>query len=190
MSYSANIYRADAVRYFYLYHYGGIYADIDSVCLKDFEPLLKEHDDADVVFGNLTPTGASNALIISKPRADFWLGVFYALMTMEHIEGNSPVCETGSMLINYCIHEYNKKNIRESTWYVDMWRKLSLKPTEKKSVIKIIDDKYFYSINCNYQEHQEKYRKPLFIDKKVLTREELKEMFPEAYSVTFWMNSW
>lgn len=38
--YPANIYRFDAARYFILYFYGGIYADMDTECVKNFYNLL------------------------------------------------------------------------------------------------------------------------------------------------------
>lgn len=39
-SYRYNIQRADAIRYFVLYHYGGVYIDLDIGCLKPVDPLL------------------------------------------------------------------------------------------------------------------------------------------------------
>jgi hypothetical protein len=37
--------RADIMRYFILYHYGGIYADLDMEAVRPIEPLLAMHDD-------------------------------------------------------------------------------------------------------------------------------------------------
>ena len=34
-NYDVHIKRVDAVRYFYLYHYGGVYIDLDFICLKN-----------------------------------------------------------------------------------------------------------------------------------------------------------
>ena len=34
--------RADAVRIFYMWHFGGVYADLDSVCLRPFESLFEK----------------------------------------------------------------------------------------------------------------------------------------------------
>ena len=41
------IMRADAVRYLYLYEFGGIYADLDFLCLQSFESLLRAHEHGD-----------------------------------------------------------------------------------------------------------------------------------------------
>ena len=39
-SFDVNIKRVDAVRYFYLLKYGGIYADLDFECLKSFDNII------------------------------------------------------------------------------------------------------------------------------------------------------
>ena len=36
-----NIQKWDMIRYFILYHYGGMYADADYECLESFDPLLE-----------------------------------------------------------------------------------------------------------------------------------------------------
>jgi glycosyltransferase involved in cell wall biosynthesis len=38
--YDRSICRVDAVRYFWLYHYGGVYVDLDFECLSSIDPLL------------------------------------------------------------------------------------------------------------------------------------------------------
>jgi inositol phosphorylceramide mannosyltransferase catalytic subunit len=43
-NYQFNIQRADAVRYFILHAYGGMYVDLDFECLKPIEPLLRDHE--------------------------------------------------------------------------------------------------------------------------------------------------
>lgn len=40
-AYPNNIQRADAIRYFILYEFGGIYADMDLMPLRSLEPMLK-----------------------------------------------------------------------------------------------------------------------------------------------------
>ena len=43
-NYQLDIQRADAVRYFILYTYGGVYVDLDFECFKPIEPLLDDHE--------------------------------------------------------------------------------------------------------------------------------------------------
>uniref|UniRef100_A0A1I8H9W2 Glycosyltransferase family 92 protein n=1 Tax=Macrostomum lignano TaxID=282301 RepID=A0A1I8H9W2_9PLAT len=40
LRYTQSIQRADSVRYLYLYHYGGLYTDLDNECLQPFEHVL------------------------------------------------------------------------------------------------------------------------------------------------------
>ena len=40
-SYKHNIMRADAFRYFIMYHFGGIYTDLDLLCHKNLDDYLK-----------------------------------------------------------------------------------------------------------------------------------------------------
>lgn len=83
-SYPHSIQRVDAVRYFYMYHYGGVYADLDMQCLSPFDQLV---DNArGVVLGqegqqhrNGTQR-CGNAILISAPHHPFWIQVFQALM--------------------------------------------------------------------------------------------------------------
>jgi inositol phosphorylceramide mannosyltransferase catalytic subunit len=50
LNYSSNIERADSMRYFYLYHFGGLYVDLDFECLRNIEPLLN----SDIVLGQIS----------------------------------------------------------------------------------------------------------------------------------------
>ena len=44
--------RVDAVRYFYLYLYGGVYIDLDVMCIRPFEALSLQGGDAHFSFTN------------------------------------------------------------------------------------------------------------------------------------------
>ncbi|KAM0215317.1 hypothetical protein ACHAPA_004035 [Fusarium lateritium] len=65
-----NIQRADAIRYFVLHHYGGIYLDMDTFCnntipLHQIEGNGAKHH---AVFKSTTPTGVSNDMMITSPN--------------------------------------------------------------------------------------------------------------------------
>ncbi|RSL60256.1 hypothetical protein CEP53_005509 [Fusarium sp. AF-6] len=66
--YTFPIQRADAIRYFVLYHYGGIYLDMDTNCNHTipFEQLEADGETHHAVFKSTTPTGVSNDLMISS----------------------------------------------------------------------------------------------------------------------------
>ncbi len=75
-SYDRHIKRVDVFRYFVLYEFGGIYADMDYLCVRNFEHLLPNgkvscnQGGADVY---------QNALIASPARHPFWHYVFVEL---------------------------------------------------------------------------------------------------------------
>ena len=98
--YNMPIKRADAMRVFYLFHYGGIYADMDMVCIRNFDSLFDGQPDADVVLGAVSeaePVG--NALMISRPRATFWLHAMRALVRRRNCY--IPEFDTGPMMIDH-----------------------------------------------------------------------------------------
>ncbi|KAJ9143685.1 Mannosyl phosphorylinositol ceramide synthase sur1 [Pleurostoma richardsiae] len=69
-NYAFPIQRADAIRYFILYHFGGIYLDMDTQCNETIPLHQIESDNTmhHAVFKSTTPTGVSNDLMISSPR--------------------------------------------------------------------------------------------------------------------------
>jgi len=76
VSYPHNIQRADAIRPFILYHYGGIYADMDYICLKNFDDVVQK-DGVYLVECNYQLT---NSLMASSSRHPFWKIVMKNMM--------------------------------------------------------------------------------------------------------------
>ncbi|RSL67406.1 hypothetical protein CEP51_012651 [Fusarium floridanum] len=68
-TYPFPIQRADAIRYFVLHHYGGIYLDMDTVCHKPF-PIDQIETDRkhNSLFQATKPTGITNDIMISSVR--------------------------------------------------------------------------------------------------------------------------
>lgn len=101
-SYDSNIKRADSVRYFYMYHYGGVYSDLDVICLKSFEHLFKMYDIADVIVGRkgmLTSiNGIPNVVMISKPKSRFWLQVIREMSKRSNC--STPMYDTGPEVLH------------------------------------------------------------------------------------------
>lgn len=79
-SYPYNIMRADVIRYFVLFHYGGIYIDLDNGCLKNLDPLLN----VPAWLRKTIPTGVSNDLMGSVPGHPFFEYVTNNLMRFNH----------------------------------------------------------------------------------------------------------
>jgi mannosyltransferase OCH1-like enzyme len=77
-SYKHGIQKADAIRYFILYKYGGVYTDLDiepKNTFKEFYELYKIHNVC-IPFSREGNTSGkqkfSNCFMMSKPRSDFW----------------------------------------------------------------------------------------------------------------------
>ena len=83
-SYPHPIQKVDAARYFIMYTYGGVYADLDMQCLTSLDPLIEQVGGVIVgQEGQVHSDGTQrigNALIASSPRHPFWLQVFQGLL--------------------------------------------------------------------------------------------------------------
>lgn len=102
--YPNKINRIDAARYFILYEYGGIYADMDFECLKNFESLIT-WDNVSIAESPCRNEGEThqNALMISPPKHRFWLKVF-KLLDKNKKQPNVLYC-TGPQIIIEAIRE-------------------------------------------------------------------------------------
>ena len=72
------IMRCDMIRYFILFKHGGFYLDMDRVCIKPFELLLKEYQDYDVLLGEFRAVQYmpyyminNDFIYCAKPQSDF-----------------------------------------------------------------------------------------------------------------------
>jgi len=74
-SYPFPIQRADAIRYFVLDYYGGIYIDLDDGCNRSLEPLLSYP----AFVRKTVPTGVSNDVMGAVPRHPFFQRVTHEL---------------------------------------------------------------------------------------------------------------
>jgi mannosyltransferase OCH1-like enzyme len=69
-NYAFPIQRADSLRYFVLYHYGGIYLDMDTWCNKSIpiDKLESEKVTEYAVFKSTLPTGVTNDFMIASAK--------------------------------------------------------------------------------------------------------------------------
>lgn len=163
-SYPAEIYRADAIRYFYLYEYGGLYVDLDFECLKNIEPLANLNC---IVLGRLsdrnTPNQIPNAFMMSPPKAEFWLVVIYAMMNSP--QGLRPEYTTGPVILKRALELYHQE--------------------ESRNLILNIMKRYFKDsqpISICIRPQCELY--PLNWETKI------HEITPCSYAATYWTASW
>ncbi|KAI0322482.1 nucleotide-diphospho-sugar transferase [Amylostereum chailletii] len=79
-SYPYPIQRADAIRYFILHHYGGVYLDLDIGCLRRVDPLLVYP----VILPRTIPVGVSNDLMFAEKGHPFMAQTIHNLVTFNH----------------------------------------------------------------------------------------------------------
>lgn len=188
-SYPAEIYRADMVRYFYLYMFGGFYADLDVHCLKPLDEVL---DRSGVVLGRAgsDPTSMEsipNAIMASSPREEFWLYLIARALTgVDKTE--SPVGMTGPILLfkalrSYCLGEPRPTDV------VGLLSRLlpsHLLPKPGLTEFHILPPSEWYPLA--WHEKSEWRSRVLAGDLTALT--EAEKLFPDSSVVTYWTHSW
>ncbi len=102
-AYDKNIKRFDAVRYFLLYEYGGIYADMDYQCVKAFHHVLPPGKVSIAESMYATDEGFQNALMASPPKHPFWLFVIDELLRRRDEE--DILYATGPLLIGQAVKD-------------------------------------------------------------------------------------
>lgn len=78
--YTYNIQRADAIRYFILYHYGGVYIDLDIGCKRPMDQLLT----SSVILPKTIPVGVSNDLMFAEKNHPFLAQTIHNLIPFDH----------------------------------------------------------------------------------------------------------
>lgn len=79
-AYPYNIQRADAIRYFVLHKYGGVYMDLDIGCKRRLDSLLR----FEVIVPKTIPVGVSNDLMFSVPQHPYMESLIHSLQSFHH----------------------------------------------------------------------------------------------------------
>jgi inositol phosphorylceramide mannosyltransferase catalytic subunit len=197
----AAIFRADAVRPLFLFLYGGVYADLDTECLR---PLATMPFSGDVILGQMGPDlnfdqSIPNAIMASKPFQLFWL-VVIALM-MEKVESHgrvgdlrrvAPETLTGPALLHEAFDFYrseSEKNIRLRT--LPIIEKLPEKVSARVQAgrIELLPPDVWYPIVWTNPVHK-RFRSFLQKNGILLAPSDACSLFPKAKLVTYWTHSW
>lgn len=97
------IMKIDFMKYIILYHYGGIYADIDTICLKNIDPLIKYYSKANVLLTEVPPftklertflsysmnldydtNYLNNGILLSSKKHPFWMVVINTIIKTKY----------------------------------------------------------------------------------------------------------
>ena len=106
-NYKFPIQRADAVRPFILYEYGGMYADMDYECFINFEKVIPMNTN-NVYIGesNVPKEYVQNSLMLSPKGHPFWKIVFDKMIERKdklYLGSNEILYKTGPRLIKDCL---------------------------------------------------------------------------------------
>ncbi|ODQ66134.1 hypothetical protein NADFUDRAFT_46663 [Nadsonia fulvescens var. elongata DSM 6958] len=106
-NYPMPIMRADAIRYFVLYHFGGIYIDLDDGCQRSLDPLLQFR----AFLRKTDPTGISNDVMGSVPHHPFFKKTIDSLKKYNHswlIPYVTIMYSTGPLFLSVILKQYNR----------------------------------------------------------------------------------
>lgn len=101
--------RADAIRYFVLHHFGGIYIDLDDGCNRSLDPLLAYP----AWVRRTTPTGISNDAMGAVPRHPFFLKAIDSLPDYNRkwiLPYITVMASTGPLFLSIIWRHYNNAN--------------------------------------------------------------------------------
>ena len=114
-----HIMKVDALRYMFLFLYGGVYMDLDIELMKPLDDLFYEDADIYVVKSGNMGSIYTNSFLASKPRCGLWLDCLEEIkkpyeywMIGKHLK---TMYKTGPMMLTRVINEnkykYHIKNI-------------------------------------------------------------------------------
>ncbi len=192
-AYPQEIYRADAVRYFFLYAFGGIYADLDVYCLEPLDGIVGQplavlgRMGADPDFEHALP----NAVMASCARHPFWLLVI-AKMIEAHAKNPAarPEYLTGPVVLKSAFDEYASQPRLAGELIGAVARRLPahLQPAAVDMVAALCANDWF-PFNWADPIHR-LYRQALRSQAVVPDVHLCRKLFPQASLLTFWSHSW
>ncbi|KAL6927651.1 hypothetical protein ACO0SA_004273 [Hanseniaspora valbyensis] len=109
-SYEHNIQRADALRYFILREYGGIYIDLDDACERKLDPLLQYP----AFFRKTSPLGISNDVMGTIPQHPLFIEFTenlekFSKINILNIPYLSIMFSTGPMFVSIVYQRWIRK---------------------------------------------------------------------------------
>lgn len=169
---SPNIKKADFSRYLYMHHHGGVYVDLDFICLKNLSPLLHDHE---IVLGHLSKDNSyyqiPNAFMASRPGHEFWLKVARDAQVAPTHE-RSVEMHTGPFRLQWAYYRYRPK---KSIVYEDEL----IYPLDWIHFTDGDNGKYFREDQVRLAQHIRDMSVP-----------DIARLLPRSYCVTLWTHNW
>ena len=195
------IFRADAVRYLFLFAFGGFYADMDSECLR---PLNLGQRNEAVVLGRMgnDPSfehSVPNAMMASRPGQAFWLlvvqrmiDIFESHPTAEMLLRAGPEELTGPVLLKRSFDEFQRLDDEALMKRIaPVVRNLTDRQKETVHIgrVALLDGETWYPLDWTNPFHKG-LRNHLNRNTRLLSPEIARWVFPRAEMVTYWSHSW
>ncbi len=199
--YPAEIFRADAVRPFFLLAHGGVYADMDTECLA---PLHRSLRGGDVLLGRMGPDrgfehSIPNAIMASKPLQLFWALV--AAMMMERARDGTAIAAmrqigpetfTGPILLKHAADFYlaePEPRVRARAAAVIDRLGDDMRENLQGGRLALLQPEDWYPIDWTNPFHR-MLRKRLQTRRVALAPQAARKLFPKSTLVTYWSHSW
>jgi hypothetical protein len=200
-SYPDDVFRANIVRLFFLYAYGGFSVHMDSECLK---PLDETSGLGDVLLGRMGNVddfehSVPNAVMASKPKQTFWLlAVALAIERLAQVVDGQfggargrPEWLTGAILIKDTANFYLSHGKQEILQRISRSTNGLAAEVQNSHYGKLtmLPAPIWCPVNWN-NFIQTIFRKKMFKDRVVLAQDDARRLFPQAFIVTYWSAPW
>jgi hypothetical protein len=188
------IYRADCIRYFYLYAFGGFYIDMDTECLRPLDAIADKHG---VVLGRMGKdphfmNAIPNAIMASSPREEFWLLVIGLVWLLARLgAATHPEVATGPAVLKSAADIYLAREPLLTRLLIDFVRNglpAHLAPKPARSEITLLAPEEWYPLDWSNPEHQAIRQR--ITAGGVLSADAKAQPFPAASLVTYWSHTW
>lgn len=196
--YPKEIFRADIVRYLFLFKYGGLYVDMDTECLR---PVQLDSYRGGVVLGRMGqdadfPHSIPNAIMASSPNQLFWLLV--VAMAIELVDQHTsqgdmgeqrPEKMTGPVLLKSAYDFYvgsgSESAVRKRAERVT--RHVGDGSLHGPAVLLAHDT--WYPVDWHNRVHSA-FCTRLHARRELLNPARCRKLFPRSELVTYWTHSW
>lgn len=191
-SYRVGICRVDALRYFYLYIFGGIYSDLDTECLRPLDDVLHL---GDVVLGRMGSNprfshSVPNAIMASTPKQEFWLLVIQLLCLVAR-EPWRPEALTGPVILKAAVDMYLARDFGFPTMLIGTAKRLlraDQLPVSEPSTLALLDSGAWFPLDWSNAEHLR--MRDALLNHNGLN-DPTKALFcKDAWMITYWSHSW
>lgn len=197
-AYPSEIFRADAVRYFFMFQHGGLYADMDTECLQPIDDTVADGHiilcrmGIDKAFQHSIP----NAVMASRPGQIFWLYVIRMMMEAAEQAQRSgrwgPEALTGPVLLKRAYDAFSKLDTA-GAWAAVRTIRAKLKPEQQRAMthgsITLLQPNAWYPLDWTNPMHK-LLRGQLIRKRQLLPSDVASALFPRSAVVTYWSHSW